>query len=334
MKKFLRFVVILLLVVAGAVVVLGIYEPKDKVVMRSVMIRAQKDVVFEQIVKFKNWPHWCPWYIMDSGKMKMTYYGTDGQPGSGYKWVGDKTGSGDMKDSAVNGTEMTYAVSFTLPSERNASGYLKATDTAGGTKVTWAMSIHFPFPFNAACVFMDMDKLLGGDFETGLGYLKTYVEAHNDAPAPDIVVEEVDYPAHLFEGIHSTIPMAGITKYFDSAHALMTAGGAGKINGPSAGIFYTWDTVAGQTDMAAVYPVSDTAKGVKGTSFIKVAGTKAAMVMYKGGYSKEMDAHGAIMKYIAAKGMQRSMVVEEYTVGPHEEADSNKWVTKIYYLIK
>jgi len=335
MKKFIRFVVIMVTVVIAGILILGVYEPKDITVKRSVLIRAPKEAVFAQMVNFKNWTNWNPWYMMDSGKMKMTYYGTDGQPGSGYKWEGtERTGAGEIKDSSLNGMQMLYELTFTKPAERTVWGYLQATDTLGMTKATWTCNMHFPFPFNAALIRLDMDKWFGGDFEDGLNNMKKYVEAHNEAPASDIVVEEVDYPAHLFEGIHGTIPIAGITKYFDSARAIVMAGGAGKINGPSAGIYYTWDTAGKQTNMAAVYPVSDTTKAVKGASFINVAGAKAAMVMYKGGYSKEVEAHGAILKYLAAKGHAQSMVIEEYTVGPHEDADSNKWVTKIYYLIK
>ena len=114
MKKALRFVLVLLLIVVAAVIILGIIEPTDVQVARNTMIKAPKEAVFEQILYFKNWSNWSPWYKMDSGKMKMTFYGTDGQPGSGYKWEGDKTGAGDMKDSAVNGTQMDYALTFTI----------------------------------------------------------------------------------------------------------------------------------------------------------------------------------------------------------------------------
>ena len=336
MKKFIRFVVILLLIVAAAVVILGIYEPKEKTIVRTTLIKAPKEVVFAQIVNFKNWPNWCPWYIMDSGKMKMTFYGTDGQPGSGYKWEGVKTGAGDMKDSAVNGTSMTYALTFYKPSENTAWGYLKAEDTAGMTKVTWTMSIHFPFPFNAMCVFMNMDKILGGDFEDGLRYMKTYVESHTDGSgsATGMDVEEVEYPAHTFEGAHSIVRMSDMMKYFDSTVKIMKASATDKINGPSSGLYYTWDTLKKETDMAAVFPVSDTTKAVKGMAFIHIAAAKAVMVALKGGYGREMEAHEALKKYMAAKGMALNMVIEDYRVGPHEEADSNKWVTNIYCLIK
>jgi len=52
----------------------------------------------------------------------------------------------------------------------------------GGTKVTWAMDGENNFMAKGASLFMDMDKLVGGDFEKGLAALKTVAES---APKPN-----------------------------------------------------------------------------------------------------------------------------------------------------
>src|ERR1035437_7430219 len=149
MKKFFIFLSVLIGIVLVAVLILGVIEPTDIIVTRSVMIKAPKEAVFDQMVLFKNWTNWSPWYKMDSTNMKMTYSGTDGQPGSGYTWVGsEKTGAGGMKNNAVNGTEMKFEVNFTEPRRGTAHGTLKAADTAGMTKATWSFSMHMPFPLN------------------------------------------------------------------------------------------------------------------------------------------------------------------------------------------
>ena len=337
MKKFIRFVVILLTVVIAAVVILGLYEPQDKTITRTTFIKAPKEAVFEQIVKYKNWPNWSPWYKMDSGKLTMTYYGTDGQPGSGYAWEGDKTGAGDMRDSAINGTHMMYKLTFTKPREGTAWGNLNADDSAGGTKVTWTCNMHFPFPINAMCIFMDMDKLLGGDFESGLKNMKAYLEAHSSVTASEPTISEVDYPGHLYEGMRKVLSMANpadMNKFFAESYAVLGKDISGKINGPSAGIYFTWDTVKKESDMAAVFPVSDTTMQVKGAVFVALPASKAVMAVMKGGYGKEMDTHIAIAKYMSAKGEAHGLVLEEYITGPATEPDSNKWVTNIYYMLK
>ena len=337
MKKFLRFVVVLLLIVIVAVVVLGLIEPNDITVTRTALIKAPKEAVFEQMVYYKNWLNWSPWYRMDSGKMKMTYYGTDGQPGSGYTWEGDKTGAGDMKDSAVKGTEMTYVLTFTKPHTGSAWGTLKADDSAGMTKATWTCSMHFPFPMNAMCIFMNMDKMLGGDFASGLENMKTYVESHSSGTASGVEIKEVDYPGHIFEGMRKTMSITNndeMSKFFMDSYSLLGKDIGGKITGPGTGLYFSWDTVKKETDMAAVFPVSDTTMAVKGASFFHIPASRAVLAVLKGSYSGMMDAHVAIAKYMAAKGEAHGAVIEEYITGPGTEKDSTKWVTNIYYTIK
>ncbi|MFI5196736.1 MAG: SRPBCC family protein [Chitinophagales bacterium] len=337
MKKFLRFLVVLLVVVAAAILILALVEPTDIVVSRSAMIKAPKEAVFEQMVLFKNWPNWSPWYKMDTGT-KMTYSGTDGQPGSSYHWVGTekKTGEGDMKNVAVNGTAMDFEVNFNKPRKATAHGTLKAMDTAGMTKATWSFSIHIPFPLNAMPVFMNMDKMLGDDFENGLANMKQYVESHPAASSSDVEIKEVNYPAQIFEGFRKTVNWADIGKFSQESFPALGKELDGKIAGPGTELYYTWDTVNKNTDIAACFPVSDTTKPAKGAIIIHVAASKAYMTIMKGSYSNEneMKYHTALSKHLAAKGQKQSLVIEEYPVGPFQETDSAKWVTNIYYLIQ
>ena len=175
--------VVVLLVTGIGVLILMFAEPTEIQVSRSTYIGAPKEVVFEQMARFSQWPHWSPWYRLDT-TMKIDYAGTDGQAGSSYHWVGnDKVGEGTMKCLAVNGTQTDFEINFVKPFESSAHGFLKATDSAGGTKATWTFSTHMGRPMNAMLVFMNMDKLLGKDFENGLANMKTWVEGHTGAAA-------------------------------------------------------------------------------------------------------------------------------------------------------
>ncbi len=329
--------IVLLLVIAAALIVLMFKEPQDVTVVRTTLIKAPKEAVFDQIVHFTTWPVWDPWSKLDSGKMKRTLYGTDGMPGSGYTWVGDKTGEGEMRDSAVSGTQMLYKLTMFNP-QGGGWGYMKADDTAGMTKVTWTCTMHFGRPLNAMLVFMNMDKMLGPNFEDGISSLKTLLESKAPAAPAQTAIEvtEVDYPGHTFEGLRKTVSnvaMGDMMKLFADAKTVMTKNAADKINGTSTGLYFTWDTVKKETDMAAVFPVSET-KTIKDAAVFNIPKSKAVLAVLRGGYGKEMEAHGAIAKHIAEKGETKGTVIEEYTVGPNEEPDSNKWVTNIYYLIK
>jgi effector-binding domain-containing protein len=86
--------------------------------------------------------------------------------------------------------------------------------------------------------------------------------------------------------------------------------------------------------MAAVFPVSDSTTKIKGMSYIYVPAGKAVAYTLIGPYSGERAAHYNILSYVFQKGLTPLMVVEEYEKGPMTEVDSNKWETKIYYLVQ
>jgi len=333
MKNFLHFLLILLGIIVLGVVILGIVEPKNITIQRSIVIDAPKEAISEQIIKFKNWPHWSPWYQMDS-TMKLTYYGEDGQLGSGFHWEGDKnkTGTGDMKNIGTKPGEIDYQIITTVPWENSSPGTFKLTDTGTGqTKLSWDITMHFSFPMNAMLMFMKMDKLLGSDFEKGLANLKKYVEA-NPGNTSGIVIQEVQFPGHTYEGMRSTVAWADISKFCGDIYSKVGKEAGARISGLATGLFYTWDTVGHKTDMAAVFPVSDTSKLTAGATRMHVPASGAYMAVQKGGYSNSMAYHTALGKYAVSKGHKVNLVLEEYVVTPMQEKDSSKWVTNIYYL--
>jgi len=321
-------------IVVVTIVILGIVEPTDITVTRSAVIKAPKERVFEHIVNFKSWPKWSPWSEKDTA-IKITYSGTDGQPGSSYHWIGQEhiTGEGEMKNTAVEGTKMNYELNVMKPWEMESVGTFSVKDTTGGSKVTWTLTKHTPFPGNAMMAFVKMDKYLGGDFELGLANLKKVVES-SAPPATIAEIKEVDYPEHLFEGIRKSVGWDELQKFFSESYSLIGKGLGPAITGSAAGLFYQWDTVNKRTDVLAAFPVKDTTTPVVGAVFARVPASKAYMAAHKGGYSSEKNEHEALGKYMSAKGARPSLVIEEYMVGPFQEPDSNKWVTNIYYLVQ
>lgn len=333
--KFLRFLLILIGIFIVIVLVLGLIEPKDVTITRSTVINAPKAVVFEQIVKFKNWPHWSPWYEMEP-TVQMEYFGTDGEPGSGYKWKGDakKTGEGEMTNKGVTADEMNFGVHFIKPMDGKGDGTFTVTDTAGGTKVTWKLVSHMKYPFNALQLFMNMDKMVGKDFERGLQLMKQYCESHNSMPASGSVsIQETQFPGHTYAVIRKTVGFNDMQTFFDNTLSTLGKEAGPRITGPAVGIYYTWDTAKHQSDMAAGFPVSGN-EPIKGATIVNVPASKADMAVHKGGYANMHETHMALMNYTAQKNQKTSLVLEEYATGAYQEKDSTKWVTNIYYLVQ
>lgn len=331
--KVLRFLLILILVIVVAFLVLGLIQPKEITVTRSATINAPKAVVWDQIVKYKNWNNWSPWYAMEPNKIKMTYFGNDGEAGSGYNWVGEKTGEGEMTNKGGSNGHMDFQLHFIKPMSGMADGSFDAIDTAGMTKVTWSMTNHMKYPWNALCIFFNPEKMIGGDFEKGLANMKKYCEANAFAmPVSDVKIDEVQFPGHTYAGIRSVVGWNDLQKFFSDSYMAVGKEAGARINGPATGLFYTWDTVKHQTDMMAVFPVSGT-EPVKGATMVTIAPSKAYMAVHMGSYMGSMKEHMALGMHCASKNQKPTLVVEEYIKGPHEEKDSNKYVTNIYYLV-
>ena len=183
-KKFLRFFLVLAGIIIGGILILGITQPKDVTVSRSAVINAPKELVFDQMVHFRNWHNWSPWKRLDSS-MVDTFTGVDGQIGSTYHWKGDnhKTGEAELKNAAITGTQMDFNFTLLQPSQSSAKGMLKAEDSAGSTKATFSFTNHFDYPWNAMLIFMNLDKTMSKDLENGLKNIKDYAETRKALPA-------------------------------------------------------------------------------------------------------------------------------------------------------
>jgi Polyketide cyclase / dehydrase and lipid transport len=336
MKKVVVFILVLIIVLGVGILIAGMILPNKITVSRSLLVKATKEEVFEQIVQFRNWPKWSPFHAIDT-TMKITYDGVDGMNGSSYTWDSKNSdaGMGTMFNRGVSGTTMDYHIDIERPVKSTADGKLIVKDTLGQVKVTWTFATICSFPFNALQLFpfMNMDKMVGGSFEEGLAKLKVITEAHH-VEEPRIAIKEVNFPAHIYEGIRKTVGWNEIGSFFAASYAELGKGMGDKIAGPGAGIFYSWDTVTKSSDLVASFPVADSSNKLLGCSFFFVDSCKAFVAVQKGGYSTSMKYRNALAQEVKAKGKTNTLVIEEYISGPHDTPDSSKWITNIYYLVR
>ena len=340
MKKFLRFVGLLLLLLIVVVLVIGLVAPKDITVERTVEIKAPQSVVAAHMLQYKNFSHWSPWQDNDPA-MKSEVTGHDGMKGAIYTWHGNKdVGKGEMTvtertDNETEGKKMSaidYQLAFKEPWESNAKGVWSVVETGPGTsKATWSFSTHAGFPTNAFLMIMGMKKYLQKDFDKGLNRLKEYSEKHAQDAGQ---VMATRFPAQTYATIRKTIGNddASMMKFFSESYPALGKAAGAKIAGPAAALTYTWDEQNHMTDVAAAFPVNS-GDSIQGATIVQVPASKAYMTQLRGGYSGMMEAHKAVNEYLASLKLQPKLVVEEYLRGMQEEQDSTRWVTNIYYLV-
>ena len=183
-KKLLAVVAVALVGFLGFVA----SRPADFRIERKVTVPAPADIVFAQIQDFHAWEAWSPWAKLDPS-MKTDYAGAPQGKGAIYSWEGnDKVGKGRMTiTDVVPNQSVTINLEFLAPWEAT-NGTLFALNSQGpNTEVSWSMTGHNSFPAKMAGVFMDMDKLVGSDFERGLSDLskKSVAVAREQAAAAE-----------------------------------------------------------------------------------------------------------------------------------------------------
>jgi len=169
------------------VLVLALLAPKSYNVYRSVEIRRPRAEVFEFLRFLKNQETWSPWEKRDP-KMKKEFRGTDGQAGAVSSWKGNKeVGEGEQEiKKIVPGERVDGELRFFKPWKSTSACYLITDDAGKGTtRVTWGFSGRNKFPMSIMMLFMNMDKMVGKDFEDGLAALKMHLEADTGKMVPE-----------------------------------------------------------------------------------------------------------------------------------------------------
>lgn len=169
-------------VVIGVLLIVIATRPSTFHIERSTTISAPPEAAFAQVNDFHAWGAWSPWDKLDPG-MKRTYEGPPSGVGAKYSWVGnDKVGEGRMTiEKSDKPSVIGVKLEFLKPFATTNQTTFTFTPTGGGTKVVWAMDGNNNFMGKAFSLFMDMDKLVGADFERGLAAMKTAAES---APKP------------------------------------------------------------------------------------------------------------------------------------------------------
>ena len=176
--------------IAAVIVVLGVVvatRPATFHVERSITIAAPAESAFAQVNDFHAWGSWSPWEKKDP-QMKRTFDGAPAGAGATYAWAGNnEVGEGRMTiERSVEPSLVAIKLEFLKPFAATNAATFTFTPGPAGTKVTWAMDGRNNFVAKAVHLVMDMNKMVGGDFERGLAALKTVAEhgtAKANAPA-------------------------------------------------------------------------------------------------------------------------------------------------------
>ena len=153
-------------------------RPARYEVVRTKMVTAPPKPIFEQVNDFHKWHAWSPWTSRDP-KMKESYEGPKSGVGAKYSWDGNaEVGTGHMTitESDPN-KKIRIKLEYTKPYRETKDAEFTFLTEGQQTVVTWSQSGQSHFLAKAYGLFVSIDKMVGGEFETGLDRLKAIAEA-------------------------------------------------------------------------------------------------------------------------------------------------------------
>jgi len=177
------FIVGIVVAVIVVVLILAVTKPAKFRVERSTSIRALPEKIFPLINDFRRWASWSPYERLDPD-MKKTHSGAESGKGAVYEWEGNnKAGQGRMEImDTTPPSQVVIQLDFVKPFKSHMTAEFMLLPAGEDTNVTWATYGPNTFMARVMGIFVNMDNMIGRDFEAGLANLKS--ESEKEAAAP------------------------------------------------------------------------------------------------------------------------------------------------------
>ena len=163
-----------------AVLVVVARRPSEFRVVRTATIAAPPAAVFAQVNDFHRWDAWSP-YAQRDPDMRKTYEGAPAGVGAVYTWSGNReVGEGRATITESRPHDMIgIRLEFVRPFAGTSTATFSFVPAGPATAVTWSLDGTSSFVAKAMGLFVDMDRMIGRDFEKGLAQIKSIVEARS-----------------------------------------------------------------------------------------------------------------------------------------------------------
>jgi hypothetical protein len=177
MFEIIAIVAVALAIAIAAVLILAATKPDRFSVQRAITVKAPPETIFPLIDDFHQWGSWSPYEHKDPA-MKRSFSGAESGKGAVYAWDGNKNvGSGRMEIlDASAPSKIRIKLDFFTPFEGHNTAEFTMLPQGDATSLTWLMHGPAPFMSKLMQVFMNMDSMIGKDFEIGLANLKGLAE--------------------------------------------------------------------------------------------------------------------------------------------------------------
>ncbi len=299
--KFLKyfFILLLTLIVIGAIYLATLDGSYN--VSRSKVIKAQPEVVFNDLNDYKNWKDWGPWYEEDP-TIEATYAANTIGEGGSYSWTG-KDGDGTMNTLKVDKPKsLDQEIIFKTPfGDMRSEVYWTLEKVEGGTNLTWGMNGEMGF--FTRWMANGMEEQIGPMEERGLELFDENIQKKTKVYSVE-VNGVVDYGGghYLYATTSCRIDEIGsnFPKIMMKVNDFIKENSVRTTGGPFS-LFHKYDEENGTAMFSVCYPVSEKMITPKGTDIVSgfMERGKYFKTTLKGSYDNSQEAWETAMKEVA-----------------------------------
>jgi Polyketide cyclase / dehydrase and lipid transport len=177
MFEVIATIAVVLAIAIATVLILAVTKPASFSIQRAIDIRAPAERIFPLINDFHQWGSWSPWENKDPG-LQRSFSGATSGKGAVYGWEGNSNvGSGRMEIIEASApSKILIKLDFFKPFEAHNTAEFTMLPQGDATRLNWVMRGPASFMSKLMQVFMNLDKMVGKDFEIGLANLKNLTE--------------------------------------------------------------------------------------------------------------------------------------------------------------
>ncbi len=328
--KTLKIIGILLLVFVVLFLVIGVFLPKEIRIQHSISVETKSNVIFKQVNTLANWDKWSPYPDLDPS-LEFTNEGPEMGVGAVQKWIG-KSEKGEMKITESNPyLEINFMLDFY---EKGTSEMFWTFNEDGDfTMVTWGMDVtELVYPFERYQALI-MKGFMRGVLADGLEKLKSVCEALPEIPEIKLTNFDGMPGLAIYDSAYTYDVENVMARDYGEIMAFMSENNIRLFGAPFA-IYYRWNP-----SLPSVMNIGIPTDGLKkGKGNIKPVAIEAGNVVvgkHYGAYDKIGNTHEYIIQFIAEHKLEMNGPYwESYITDPATEADTSKWLTKIYWPVK